>query len=216
MNRHNERVALEQAMRQAGRLPPGQVATLKLPVLHMGPVPDFDPSTWEFRVCGAVEQEVRWNWEAFNQLPRTQVTMDIHCVTRWSKFDTTWEGVALKTLLDLGLIRPRPEAAFVLQHCAHGFTVNLPLAVARQSNFLLATHYEGQPLAPEHGYPLRGVLGAIPGSGQTDLYLWKGGKWLRQLEFLPQDRLGYWERVGYHNQADVWKQQRRSSHRNVL
>jgi DMSO/TMAO reductase YedYZ molybdopterin-dependent catalytic subunit len=199
----------EERVRMEGRLPPGQSLTNKFPVLHYGPVPRFDAATWDLRVFGEVEEERRWTWYEFQKLPRTQVTMDIHCVTRWSKFDAPWEGVALKTLVEEGFIRLKPTARYLLQHCEYGFTVNLPVEVALQPNFLLATHYDGQPLDPDHGYPLRGVIGALP--GQKDLkspYLWKGGKWLRGLEFLPQDRLGFWEQAGYHNEADIWKEQR--------
>lgn len=204
-----ERREIERQMQSEGRLPPGQSLTLKFPVLHYGPVPPFDPSTWDLRIWGAVEQEVRWDWERFNQLPRTKITMDIHCVTRWSKFDTTWEGVSLRTLVDEDLIRPTPSAAHVMQHCEYNYTTNIPLRVALADNFLLATHFNGQPLTPEHGYPLRGVVGAIPGEEPLkDVYLWKGGKWLRGLEFMSEDRLGFWEQAGYHNEADVWKEQR--------
>ncbi len=198
----------EERIRSEGRLPPGQALTNRFPVLHYGPVPPFDPATWTLRVFGEVEQEVTWTWEAFNQLPRTKVTMDLHCVTRWSKFDTTWEGVALKTLVDTGLIKLKPTAQHVMQHCEYGFTVNVPLAVALAPNFLLATHFDGQPLTPDHGYPLRGVVGHIPGADHKTPYLWKGGKWLRGLEFLSRDRLGFWEQAGYHNEADVWKEER--------
>jgi len=208
----DDRRALEERLRNEGRIPPGQSLTIKFPVLHYGPVPDFDLDAWDFRVYGAVEEERVWSWEEFQRLPRTKVKMDIHCVTRWSKFDTVWEGVALRALVEERVIRLKPSARYVLQHCAYGFTVNLPLEVAVADNFLLATHFGGDPLTPEHGYPLRGVVGAIPGrKDNKDVYLWKGGKWLRGLEFMPADRLGFWEKAGYHNEADVWKEQRLAS-----
>lgn len=203
------RRADEEKMKESGRMPPGQVLTQRFPVLHYGPVPGFNPATWDLRAWGEVEKEMVLNWDQFNQLPRTRLKMDIHCVTKWSKFDTEWEGVALRTLLEQGLIRLKPTAHYLLQHAEYGFTVNLPLEVALQDNFLLATHYDGQPISPEHGYPLRGVVGAIP--GRADLftpYFWKGAKWLRGLEFLANDRPGFWEQAGYHNEADVWKEER--------
>jgi DMSO/TMAO reductase YedYZ molybdopterin-dependent catalytic subunit len=199
----------EERIRQEGRLPPGQSLTQKFPVLHYGPVPRFNPATWDFRVWGEVEEEVRWTWDEFNRLPRSRVVMDIHCVTRWSKFDTEWEGVSVKTLIDQGLIRLKPTASYILQHAEYGFTVNLPLNVVLQDNFLLATHYNGEPISPDHGYPLRGVVGFIP--GRPDLktpYFWKGAKWLRGLQFMAQDRPGFWEEAGYHNEADIWLEQR--------
>ncbi len=198
----------EDRYKQEGRLPPGQSLTNRFPVLHYGPVPGFDAATWNLRVFGEVENEVTWTWEQFNQLPRTQVQMDIHCVTRWSKFDTVWEGVSLRTLVDEGFIKLKPTAHHLLQHCEYGFTVNIPLEVALAPNFLLATHFDGQPLTPDHGYPLRGVIGHINGQNLKTPYFWKGGKWLRGLEFLNRDRLGFWEQAGYHNEADVWKEQR--------
>jgi DMSO/TMAO reductase YedYZ molybdopterin-dependent catalytic subunit len=199
----------EEKVRQEGRLPPGQSLTQKFPVLHYGPVPRFNPATWDFRVWGEVESEVSWTWDEFNQLPRTRLVMDIHCVTRWSKFDTEWEGVSLRTLIDQGLITPKPEARYVMQHAEYGFTTNLPLQVMLSENFLLATHFNGAPIAPDHGYPLRGVVGQIPGRGDlTTPYFWKGAKWLRGLEFMRQDRRGFWEQAGYHNNADVWNEER--------
>jgi len=192
-----------------GRLPPGQALTQKFPVLHYGPTPAFNPAAWDFSVWGEVEQPLRLSWEAFNQLPRTRLVLDLHCVTHWSKLDTQWEGVSLRTLVEQGVIKPRPAAAFVVQHAEYGFTANLPLEVALQENFLLATHYNDEPLSPDHGYPLRGVIGAIPDRPELKTpYLWKGAKWLRGLEFLSRDRLGFWEQAGYHNEADVWKEQR--------
>ncbi len=199
----------EKRVREEGRLPPGQSLTNKFPVLHYGPIPPFNPANWDFRVWGEVEQERRWNWEEFNRLPRVTLVMDIHCVTRWSKFDTEWEGVSVRMLVDQGFIRLKPAARYVLQHAEYGFTVNLPLDVVLADNFLLATHYNGMPLTPEHGFPLRGIVGYIP--GRDDLmtpYFWKGAKWLRGLEFLAHDRQGFWEQAGYNNEADVWKEER--------
>lgn len=203
------RKADEIAARGQGRLPPGQALTNKFPVLHYGPVPSFNPLTWDFRVWGEVETPLHFSWDEFNQLPRTKLVMDIHCVTRWSKLETAWEGVSVRTLVNQGLLKLKPEAAFVLQHAEFGFTANLPLEVCLQENFLLATHYDGQPITPEHGYPLRGIVGAIPGRDDLSVpYFWKGAKWLRGLEFMTRDRLGFWEQAGYHNEADVWKEQR--------
>lgn len=199
----------EERIRQEGRLPPGQALTQKFPVLHYGPVPSFDPQTWDLRVFGEVEEELRWSWDEVQKLPRRSITMDIHCVTRWSKFDTVWEGIALKDLVDQGLIKPKPSAKYLLQHAEYGFTVNVPLDVAYADNFLLADTFDGQPLTPDHGYPLRAVVGYLPGREDLETpYFWKGAKWLRGLEFLSEDKLGFWEQAGYHNQADVWKEQR--------
>jgi DMSO/TMAO reductase YedYZ molybdopterin-dependent catalytic subunit len=199
----------EQRVSDEGRLPPGQSLTNKFPVLHYGPVPRFNPATWDFRIWGEVEKDVSWTWDEFNRLPRTQLTMDIHCVTRWSKFDTVWEGISVGTLVREGYIKLLPQARFVLQHAEFGFTANIPLQVALAENFLLATHFNGVPLTPDHGYPLRGVVGNIPSQPELKVpYFWKGAKWLRGLEFLAQDEPGFWERAGYHNDADVWKEER--------
>ncbi len=205
----NRRKSDEEQMRRQGRLPPGQLLSNRFPVLHYGMVPSFDPQQWDFRVWGEVEQALRLSWDEFNRLPRTRLEMDIHCVTTWSKFDTVWEGVSVRKLVEMELIKPLPSARFVLQHAEHGYTTNLPLEVVLADNFLLATHYDGQPLSPEHGYPLRGVVGAIPGRSELMTpYFWKGAKWLRGLEFLSQDQPGFWEQAGYHNEADAWKEQR--------
>ncbi|MFZ5810255.1 MAG: sulfite oxidase-like oxidoreductase [Chloroflexota bacterium] len=199
----------EERVQREGRLPPGQSLTQKFPVLHYGPVPPFNPATWDFRIWGEVEQPVVWSWDEFNQLPRTQVVMDIHCVTRWSKFDTLWEGVSLRMLVEQGFIKPKPSARFIIQHAEYGFTTNLPIEVMLQDNFLLATHYNGEPLTPDHGYPLRGVVGHIVGREDLKVpYFWKGAKWLRGLEFSQTDQPGFWEQAGYHNEADVWKEER--------
>lgn len=199
----------EERVRSEGRLPPGQSLTLKFPVLHYGPVPVFDPATWSFRVWGEVEEEKSWNWDEFNQLPRAKLEMDIHCVTRWSKFDTVWEGVSVRTLAEQGFLKIKPTATHVMQHAEYGFMVNLPLDVVLQDNFLLATHFNGEPLTPDHGYPLRGVVGFIPGRENLETpYFWKGAKWLKSLEFMPYDKRGFWEQAGYHNRADIWREER--------
>ena len=198
----------EEQVKLEGRLPPGQSLTNRFPVLHYGPVPEFNPATWNFRIYGQVEEDILWTWDELNQQPRTKLKMDVHCVTRWSKFDTEWEGISIKSLVDSGVLKLKPTAQFVVQHCEYGYTTNLPLDMVLAPNFLLATHYDGRPLDPDHGYPLRGVVGRITGTEHKTPYLWKGGKWLRSLEFTTQDRLGFWEQAGYHNEADVWKEQR--------
>lgn len=204
-----DRTFEENLMRQEGRLPPGQSLTQKFPVLHYGSVPDFDPQTWTFKIWGEVETPLSFTWDEFNLLPRRQLTMDIHCVTRWSKFDTSWEGVSLWDMIDTGILKLKPSARFAIQHAEFEFTANLPCSIVTAENFLLATHYDGQPISPEHGAPLRGVVGAIP--GREDLqtpYLWKGAKWLRGIEFTGSDQMGFWEQAGYHNDGDVWKEER--------
>lgn len=190
------------------RLPPGQTRTDQFPVLQYGNIPQVNLKTWRLRIWGEVEMELSLSSEELCELPVTERTLDLHCVTRWSKYDTRWRGFTLQTLFDNGLVKPLATARFVIQH-APGYTTNLPLTQATAENFLLATHYEGEPLAPEHGYPLRGLPGAIPGRDDLkDVYLWKGAKWLNGLEFSTEDRPGYWERSGYSNEADVWKEQR--------
>jgi len=149
---------LEGKLSKEGRLPPGQSLTVKFPVLHYGPVPPFDPTSWEFKVWGEVDQEVTWTWDEFLKLPRTKIKIDIHCVTRWSKFDTEWEGVSLQALVQQEIIKVKQSAKFLLQHCDYGYSTNMPISVAMSDNFLLATHFDGQPLTPDHGYPLRGVV----------------------------------------------------------
>lgn len=199
----------ENEMRSAGRLPPGQALTQKFPVLHYGSVPSFDPEKWTFRIWGEVEKPLTFSWGEFEQLPRRKLVMDIHCVTRWSKFDTEWEGVSVRDLVDSGLLKLKPAARFVVEHAENNYTTNLPVEVVLAENFLLATHFNGEPINPDHGAPLRGVVGAIP--SQPDLkvpYFWKGAKWLRGLEFVNRDEPGFWERAGYHNEGDVWKEER--------
>jgi DMSO/TMAO reductase YedYZ molybdopterin-dependent catalytic subunit len=181
------------------RLPPGQYLTEKWPVLHAGSVAEYrDLTTWTFRVFGEVENELELTWEQLNELPRASNTQDIHCVTRWSRFDTSFEGVHWREIAKL--TQPKPSARFVVAHAEAGFTANVPIAYLEDENALLATHADGEPLAPEHGYPLRLV---IPGK-----YFWKSAKWLRGIELTAEDRPGFWERYGYHNDADPWQEQR--------
>lgn len=182
------------------RLPPGQYLTEKWPVLHAGSVPQTDLATWDFFVEGEVENPIRISWEDFSALPRTRHTQDIHCVTRWSRFDVTFEGVHWSALEEL--VRPLPSAGFVVAHAEEGYTANVPIEFLRDPLSLLATHADGEELTPEHGWPLRLV---IPGK-----YFWKSAKWLRGLELLDHDEPGYWERLGYSNGADPWKEERYS------
>ena len=199
----------EEHFRKIGRLPPGQSVTLQFPVLHFGPIPPFNPQKWVFKVWGEVESPFRLTWDEFNELPRTVLWMDIHCVTRWSKMDTMWEGVHIRTLVEKGSLRIKPSARFVIQHAENGFTTNTPLEIIQAENFLLATHFNGELLTPDHGAPLRGVIGAIPEKlDLKTLYFWKGAKWLRGLEFSAIDKPGFWEQAGYHNVGNVWKEER--------
>ncbi|HEV8460669.1 MAG TPA: sulfite oxidase-like oxidoreductase [Gaiellaceae bacterium] len=181
------------------RLPPGQYYTEKWPVLHAGSVPHYaDLSTWTLRVFGEVENEIELSWEQFSELPGTTNVQDIHCVTRWSKFDTGFEGVHWRELAKLAV--PKPTARFVVAHAEAGFTSNFPISFLEQENALLATHGDGDVLTPDHGYPLRLV---IPGK-----YFWKSAKWLRGIELSSSDHPGFWERYGYNNDADPWKEER--------
>jgi DMSO/TMAO reductase YedYZ molybdopterin-dependent catalytic subunit len=186
----------------ADRLPPGQVLTEKFPVLQFGQVPSYpDLSTWDFRIWGAVERPITLSWAEVRQLPVRQVTLDIHCVTRWSKLDTTWEGAAITHLAET--VGVQPDAGHVIFHSEFGYTANVPLAIALQPDALVAWNYDGKPLEPEHGYPLRAL---IPGR-----YFWKSAKWLRGIEFSVDDRPGFWERNGYNNNADPWREERYSN-----
>jgi DMSO/TMAO reductase YedYZ molybdopterin-dependent catalytic subunit len=182
------------------RLPPGQYLTEKWPVLHAGTVPQTDLATWDFKVFGEVEEPVTLTYEALQALPQTEITVDIHCVTRWSRFDTSFKGVHWRELAKL--VRPKPSAHFVVAHAEQGFTANVPLAALEDDEALIAWEADGEPLEAEHGWPLRLVI--------PSRYFWKSAKWLRGLELLPTDQPGFWERYGYHNDADYWKEQRYS------
>jgi DMSO/TMAO reductase YedYZ molybdopterin-dependent catalytic subunit len=180
------------------RLPPGQYLTDKWPVLHAGSVPKTDLATWDFRVFGEVENPIALTWEQFDALPKSENVQDIHCVTRWSRFDTRFGGVHWRELAEL--VRPKASARYIVAHAEQGFTANVPLEFLEDDMALLTTEADGEPLTPEHGWPLRLV---IPGK-----YFWKSAKWLRGLELRSTDAPGFWERYGYHNDADPWKEER--------
>jgi len=182
------------------RLPPGQYLTEKWPVLHAGSVASYpaDLAGWDLRVWGEVETPLTLTWAQLNELPTVEVTQDIHCVTRWSRFDTTFAGVPWSSLRELA--GQKPSARFAVAHAEAGFTANVPVEFLEREGAMLATHADGKPLGEEHGWPLRLV---IPGK-----YFWKSAKWLRGIELLDRDQPGFWERYGYHNDADPWQEQR--------
>ncbi len=192
----------EEKVRAAGydpaRLPPGQYLTEKWPVLHAGDVPRVDLTTWRLRVFGLVEEEISLDYEQLRALPATEVTTDIHCVTRWSRFDASFRGVHWRELATL--CRPQPPAHFVVAHAEQGYTANLPLAALEEEDALVCYEADGEPLPDEHGGPVRLVV--------PTRYFWKSAKWLTGLELVSADRPGFWERYGYHNDADPWREER--------
>jgi DMSO/TMAO reductase YedYZ molybdopterin-dependent catalytic subunit len=180
------------------RVPPGQFLTDRFPVLTYGPTPRYENLTnWTLRVFGLVEEEKVFTWEDLMRMPRKTETVDIHCVTRWSKLDTTWTGVPWREFIKH--FRIKPEATHVMVHCEYGYTTNVALDVL-DDDTLLAFEYEGKPLEPEHGYPLRLLV--------PKKYFWKSAKWVRGFEFMDRDRPGFWERAGYHMEGDPWKEER--------
>jgi DMSO/TMAO reductase YedYZ molybdopterin-dependent catalytic subunit len=189
---------VEEAGYDPARLPPGQYLTEKWPVLHAGTVPQTDLATWDFRVFGEVESPLTLSWEEFKALPAREITTDIHCVTRWSRFDASFKGVHWSELAKL--VRPNPSARYVLAHAEQDYTANVPLSGLEDEDSLLAYEADGEPLTPEHGWPLRLVF--------AKRYFWKSAKWLRGIELLDHDQPGFWERLGYHNEAVFWKEER--------
>jgi DMSO/TMAO reductase YedYZ molybdopterin-dependent catalytic subunit len=183
---------------QKKRIPPGQYFTEKWPVLHYGSVPSTDLATWTFKVWGEVEQPFSFTWDEFKAMPRKAVHTDIHCVTRWSRLDADFEGVPIQHILERAQLKP--DARFVLAHSEQGYTANMPLEVLDDDDVLLCDVADGAPLTPEHGYPLRLLV--------PKRYFWKSAKWIRGLQFLTHDQLGFWERYGYNNNADPWKEER--------
>jgi DMSO/TMAO reductase YedYZ molybdopterin-dependent catalytic subunit len=180
----------------SARVPPGQYVTRDFPVLSAGPTPYTPLDTWDFTVRGLVNRPVSWSWQAFRALPHENITVDIHCVTKWTKLDTTWSGVSLDTLLDAA----PTQASQALAFCDGGYTTNVPLADLRGGKAWVVDEYDGQPLDPEHGGPARLLV--------PHLYFWKSAKWIRGLELRQADQPGFWEMFGYHNYGDPWKEQR--------
>jgi DMSO/TMAO reductase YedYZ molybdopterin-dependent catalytic subunit len=181
--------------------PPGQFATPRWPVLHQGSVPRFDATTWDFRVWGLVAEPRTWTWDEFQQLPIVTGSGDLHCVTRWSSVGHSWTGVPAPAIVEL--VRPLPGARFVVLHGDGDYTANLPLEVFASDDVLLATGHDSAPLTADHGAPLRAVI--------PSRYAWKSVKWLRGIEFLHEDRPGFWEGYGYSNSADPWREERFAS-----
>ena len=184
--------------KEGGRVPPNQRITSKFPVLHVGPVPAFDPKTWDFRVEGLVGNAVRLGFDEFLKLPKVVSVSDFHCVTGWSRLDNRWEGVAFKTIADL--VKSLKEAKFVTVVCEGDYTTSLPLEELLVDDVLLAFGFEGKPLEPVHGGPVRLVV--------PKKYAYKSAKWVRKLRFTREQELGFWEKRGYSDTADPWKEER--------
>ncbi|REK67863.1 MAG: sulfite oxidase-like oxidoreductase [Cohnella sp.] len=183
----------------ASRVPPGQFVTTSFPILHHGEVPHYrDMSQWNLRVFGLVEEEVTFTFDEFMSLPRKTFVNDIHCVTTWTRLDNVWEGVAVSTLMER--VRLKPEARFVMLHAEHGWTTNLPLEDFLRDTSFFGLKHNGETLTPKHGYPVRMVV--------PHLYFWKSAKWLRGIEFMAENKPGFWERNGYHMYGDPWCSQR--------
>ncbi|HLE55649.1 MAG TPA: sulfite oxidase-like oxidoreductase [Rhodothermia bacterium] len=184
----------------AGRLPPGQYETQDFPVLSAGPTPHTPLASWDFTLTGADGRKARWTWDEFVALPHDTTTTDIHCVTKWSKFGTTWEGISIDTLITQAASRGVEPAPYVLARCDGGYTTNIPLADVTGGKASIAFKFDGAPLPPEHGGPARLLV--------PHLYFWKSAKWVRELRFMESDSPGFWESLGYHNYGDPWREQR--------
>jgi DMSO/TMAO reductase YedYZ molybdopterin-dependent catalytic subunit len=181
-----------------GRVPPGQYLTPDFPVLSAGPTPHTPLDKWNFEIKGLVQHSIKWSWDEFRKLPSRFYTVDISCVTKWTKLDTQWEGVDVDTLLEA--VEIDPKAHFILAFCDGGYTTNIPLDEAMGGKAFVAFNYDGRPLAPEHGGPVRLVV--------PHLYFWKSAKWVRGLTLIEKDQEGFWESLGYNNHGDPWKEER--------
>ena len=182
--------------RRPDRLPPGQYETTDFPVLSAGPTPRISLDRWRFTVTAESGESRSWSWTEFLALPTEESTVDIHCVTRWSKFDTAWRGVPVAALLD-GL---QTNAGFAMAHSYGGYTTNLPLADLLDRGAWIVHTYDGRPLAPEHGGPARLLV--------PHLYFWKSAKWVNRIDLMVGDSPGFWENFGYHDYGDPWREQR--------
>jgi DMSO/TMAO reductase YedYZ molybdopterin-dependent catalytic subunit len=178
------------------QLPPGQYLTNDFPVLSAGPTPRIPLDTWQFTVTTELGQTHQWSWSDLMALPAEPITVDIHCVTRWSKLDTAWRGVSLETLL----ADVETEADYAMAHSYGGYSTNLPLEDLLDGKAWVAYEYDGEQLAPEHGGPARLLV--------PHLYFWKSAKWVRGIELMLQDSPGFWEQLGYHDYGDPWREQR--------
>jgi DMSO/TMAO reductase YedYZ molybdopterin-dependent catalytic subunit len=181
------------------RLPPGQYVTTDFPVLSAGPTPQIKVENWNFSLQFDGPLLGKWSWAEFEALPQTTIKTDIHCVTKWSKFDTAWQGVTFDNLLKAAGVA-EPPAPYVMAHCDGGYTTNLPLADLVDGQGMIVTRYGGLPILPAHGGPARLLV--------PHLYFWKSAKWVRKLRFMKKDERGFWESLGYHNYGDPWKEQR--------
>jgi DMSO/TMAO reductase YedYZ molybdopterin-dependent catalytic subunit len=180
------------------RIPPGQFLTDEFPVLSAGPTPDLDTADWGFTIRSQSGQRWDWNWDEFTALPSEEITTDISCVTRWTKLDTSWRGVAVDTLLE----NVEADGDFVMARSYGGYTTNVPLEDLTDGKAWIAYEYDGEPLDPEHGGPARLLV--------PHLYFWKSAKWVRGLDFMDDDEPGFWEQNGYHIYGDPWKEERYS------
>jgi DMSO/TMAO reductase YedYZ molybdopterin-dependent catalytic subunit len=183
-----------------GRLPPGQYETRDFPVLSAGPTPRVSLATWDFTIRDDLGHSMCWSWDELQSLPHDTPTVDIHCVTKWSKFATHWEGISVDTLLDGARAAGVVDGQFVVAFCDGGYTTNLPLADVTGGKAWIVFGYDSAPLPPEHGGPVRLLV--------PHLYFWKSAKWIRGLRILDRDEQGFWEKLGYHDRGDPWREQR--------
>jgi DMSO/TMAO reductase YedYZ molybdopterin-dependent catalytic subunit len=201
----NENIITSPSMKLQDRVPPGQKVTKVLPVLHYGSVPEIDVSKWKFTISGLVEKGRELSHRDFMALPQVKVLSDVHCVTRWSVLDNTWEGISAEEIAKLAKVLP--DAKFVIVQSVGGFTTNLTLDDFLEKDVLFAVEHNGEPIKPEHGYPVRLVV--------PRLYFWKSAKWVNGVKFVAEDKPGFWESHGYHNRGDPWKEERYSNSGNL-